>query len=395
MNINKKELINRFIKAIITIIIVTVFIMTNNYGIVTAATASKRINEIAIVNAPSNVYAFKKSKTSIRVKWSRVTNANGYIIYCKKPDSKKYKAIKRINSGKTTQFIHKKLKTDKIYKYQIKAFKKVNGKKKYGALSYWVSCKTTWKSKKDNVRAIYISDGNSEYIGKEFTLFMGRDSNAGYEYSIYSSPAKDPDDFFDYNVRALNSNGTVLNVKKRKRNIDFKAKGKDGSSSVKMIAHNGAKVVIKIKVSDYAHPKQFVNTDKIPQECRFTVTNYQKELSNVAAYFEKKNWISSITYASGKVVVTNSLPNGTENNANDLVAAILPDLEILFKNTNLKEINTWFPFIKFYFKPVNREQNMLFYGPDEDESTLYSPSFALNGMVRIAPLWRWHSYDYY
>lgn len=71
----------------------------------------------------------KLKKNSVTVKWNKVKNADGYIVYGAKCGAKsKYKVLKVV-SGKTTSFTHKKLKKGTYYKYNIVAFKYVNGVK--------------------------------------------------------------------------------------------------------------------------------------------------------------------------------------------------------------------------------------------------------------------------
>ena len=71
----------------------------------------------------------KLKKNSVTVKWNKVKNADGYSVYGAKCGAKsKYKVLKVV-SGKTTSYTHKKLKKGTYYKYNIVAFKYVNGVK--------------------------------------------------------------------------------------------------------------------------------------------------------------------------------------------------------------------------------------------------------------------------
>ena len=65
----------------------------------------------------------KITKKSVTVKWNKVKNADGYIVYGAKCGAKsKYKVLKVV-SGKTTSYTQKKLKKGTYYKYNIVAFK--------------------------------------------------------------------------------------------------------------------------------------------------------------------------------------------------------------------------------------------------------------------------------
>lgn len=77
----------------------------------------------------------KLTKNSVTVKWNKVKNADGYIVYGAKCGAKsKYKVLKVV-SGKTTSYTQKKLKKGTYYKYNIVAFKNINGAKVTTAVS--------------------------------------------------------------------------------------------------------------------------------------------------------------------------------------------------------------------------------------------------------------------
>ncbi len=81
------------------------------------------------------------SSTSIKIKWKKVSGADGYVIY-QKTGSGSYKKIKTITSGKTTSYTKKKLSANKKYTYKIKAYKKIGSKRIYSGYSVSKSVKT-------------------------------------------------------------------------------------------------------------------------------------------------------------------------------------------------------------------------------------------------------------
>ena len=70
------------------------------------------------------------AKTSVTLKWSAIPKADGYAVYGAKC-GKKMKLLKMISGGKKTTWSHKKLKKAANYDYYVKAYKKIDGKKKY------------------------------------------------------------------------------------------------------------------------------------------------------------------------------------------------------------------------------------------------------------------------
>lgn len=77
----------------------------------------------------------KAGRNKIRLSWNKVKGADGYIIYaetCNTTSKKKEKTVKKVKtvvSANRSTWTHKKLKSNTWYKYQIKAFEFVNGKR--------------------------------------------------------------------------------------------------------------------------------------------------------------------------------------------------------------------------------------------------------------------------
>ncbi len=74
-----------------------------------------------------------QSNNSIKVEWTRISGADGYIVYGSRCNGNgkvyKYKKLATITNGKTRTWTHTKLKKATYYKYIVKAYKLVDGKK--------------------------------------------------------------------------------------------------------------------------------------------------------------------------------------------------------------------------------------------------------------------------
>ena len=68
------------------------------------------------------------------VKWSKVTGASGYKIYCKTSENGSWKSLKAVNN-KTTSFTKTGLIKGKTYYFTVKAYKTLNGKVYYGGIT--------------------------------------------------------------------------------------------------------------------------------------------------------------------------------------------------------------------------------------------------------------------
>lgn len=82
----------------------------------------------------------KVKEISVNLKWSKSSDAKGYIIY-RKENNGGYKLLSKIKSKKTVSYTDKKVKNDKSYTYRIKAY---SGKYK----STYSNAKTVKISKK-------------------------------------------------------------------------------------------------------------------------------------------------------------------------------------------------------------------------------------------------------
>lgn len=93
------------------------------------------------VPTPKNVKLTGSSANSLKVSWSKVSDASGYEIYRAMSKTGIYKKIKTITSGTTTSFTDKSLTKGKTYYYKIRAYKTIDGSKKYSSYSDIISKK--------------------------------------------------------------------------------------------------------------------------------------------------------------------------------------------------------------------------------------------------------------
>lgn len=74
----------------------------------------------------------KQTSTSVTLSWTKIADADGYIIYgnqCNNNGKKySYKKLETIKNNKTVTWTQKNLKKGKYYKYVVKAYQVINGK---------------------------------------------------------------------------------------------------------------------------------------------------------------------------------------------------------------------------------------------------------------------------
>ena len=66
------------------------------------------------------------------LKWKKVKNADGYVVYRATKKNGKYKKIKTIKKAGTVRFTDKKLKKGFAYYYKVRAYRKTAVAKVYG-----------------------------------------------------------------------------------------------------------------------------------------------------------------------------------------------------------------------------------------------------------------------
>ena len=200
-----KKIVSLFLAVVLAFTIVTPTVVS---------AASKKVSKPKI-SSVSTV-----SSTSLKVKWKKVSGADGYVIYQKKSDGK-YEKIKTITSGKTTSYTKKSLSSATKYTYKIKAYDKVGSKKVYSEYSsaksaYTKPSKVTvsslsevssssvkikWKkvSRADGY-VIYQKKGNGEYT-KIKTITSGKTTS--YTKKSLSSATK-----YTYKIKAYVKSGS-------------------------------------------------------------------------------------------------------------------------------------------------------------------------------------------
>ena len=91
-----------------------------------------------------NLKQIAATKTSIKLSWSKVSNASGYRVYRSTSKDGTYKLVAELSGSSKTVYTNKNLSPGKTYYYKVRAYKKVGSKRDYG--SYSSKLKATTKS---------------------------------------------------------------------------------------------------------------------------------------------------------------------------------------------------------------------------------------------------------
>ena len=173
----------------------------------------------------------KLKKNSVTVKWNKVKNADGYIVYGAKCGAKsKYKVLKVV-SGKTTSYTHKKLKKGTYYKYNIVAFKYVNGVKVTLAASKKIHA-TTLGGKYGVAKAVKLNKSKVKI-------------KKGKTFKIKASEIKKDKKIKRHRAICYESSNAKIATVNSKGKIKAKKKGK---CTIYVYAQNGVYKTVKVTV---------------------------------------------------------------------------------------------------------------------------------------------------
>ena len=119
----------------------------------------------------------KQTKTSVTLQWNIIKDADGYFIYGNRCNtgtkSYKYRKFATITGGDISTWTQKDLKKGTYYKYVVKAYRMVNGKKVVTDISISVHA-VTGGGKYGNAKAVSVTQiGNKKNVSK-ITLKMGK-----------------------------------------------------------------------------------------------------------------------------------------------------------------------------------------------------------------------------
>ena len=178
----------------------------------------------------------KATKNAVKVSWKKVTGADGYVLYGAPCNTKgkinKMKKLAVIKNGSQITYTDRKLKSGIYYKYCVKAYKLVNGKKVWLAKSKTIHV-TTAGGKYGNAKAVKVS--NTKVILKK-----GKSLVIKAQQIAENKPIKQ-----HVNIKFESTNTKIATVTKNGR---IKAK-KKGTCYIYVYAQNGTCKRIKVIVS--------------------------------------------------------------------------------------------------------------------------------------------------
>ena len=119
-------------------------------------------------------------KTSVKLSWSKVSNASGYRVYRSTSKDGTYKLVADLSGSSKTSYTNKNLSPGKTYYYKVRAYKKVGSNRDYG--SYSSKLKASTKCNAPVISTTSNDKGKVKITWKKVSGASG--------YAIYRSTSK-------------------------------------------------------------------------------------------------------------------------------------------------------------------------------------------------------------
>ena len=134
----------------------------------------------AYVSKVKNLKVSAKSSNSISIKWSKVNNASGYMVYRATKSNGSYSKIATIKNKNTTYYKNSNLSSNKKYYYKVRAYKTFLDKNKYlegKKVEYFF----THDINNDGIKELIIVDKTERDVDV-YTYINGSVKYCGYSY---------------------------------------------------------------------------------------------------------------------------------------------------------------------------------------------------------------------
>ncbi len=176
----------------------------------------------------------KRAKTSLKIGWNKMVQADGYLVYGNKCGSK-YNLKLLITADKDTlSYTQKKLKKGKSYKFMVVAYKTVNDKKMPIATSV-MAFGMTKGGKKTVVKSVKVAPSTVELVVGQTVKLKASEVKAEKGKKIKRHrPAKYESD--NLSIATVDASGTVIAVG-------------EGSTIIYVYAQNGLYKTVTVTVT--------------------------------------------------------------------------------------------------------------------------------------------------
>lgn len=308
------------------------------------------------VPAPTKVRARSSESKKLKVTWNNVKKADGYQIYEYKKNGKKFKKAADVGSKVTAW---KSRNTKAVHIYKVRAYKRAGKKKVYSKFSYPVSAKPY----KKNAKSVNAGTLRFKEDGLDMSVHQCLSPTLNMKPTRYAKNRKAK--IYDTTIRWFSSDESIATVDK---NGAITTQGKEGSCKIFARAHNGNVTWIKVYAEDYATNIKFKNVQAMADDMQNLINNYQTELEQIAAYFEKNkaeypNVNQQMTFLLNdeRTKVIGNVTSGSKIGYKDVENAMLRVLQSFPGNMEIIVTNNMVCFKLYGYSTQYAELKYLFY----------------------------------
>lgn len=205
--------------------------LTDNAGLPTGNKEESKNSAFAALSARVT----KAAKTSNKIKWNKVKDADGYVVFGGKcnigKQKNKFEVLTIIKGNGTTSYTHKSLKKGTYYKYIVQAYKVTDGKIEILSTSKTIHSATTG-GKYGNVKSLKLNKKNVKL-------------KKGGKFTLRVTEKKTTKNMMRHRAVAFESSNTKIATVNSKGVIKAKKKG---SCNIYIYAQNGIYKKIKVTV---------------------------------------------------------------------------------------------------------------------------------------------------
>jgi hypothetical protein len=221
--------------------------------------------------APKAFYAGRVDSHTLELTWKKQANVSGYAVYRADPGKAAFKKVATVAKNKV-HWVDRHTKANATYRYQMRSYKLVGGKKAYSAYTYTASSKThSPNAKKTNV--LKVAAPKKLTIGVMEAKAIGAKAQAS-KFTAYKKPAP-----ISTKLYYSSSNGHV------KVSASGKLTGASpGTATVTVRSHNGRTAKVKVTVKDYSHPAD-IDLTLIDSGVAAAFKAHDKDIYDIAHYF--------------------------------------------------------------------------------------------------------------
>jgi hypothetical protein len=228
------------------------------------------------VAKPYTLDVARVSDKALRLQWSKVDAADGYEVFRYSKEKKKYVRVKTVKGGSKTSWTDRKLTSNRKYSYKLRSYAATGSGKVYSGFTYVVSAVANKASYK-KVNAAAIESVKSLEVG----------INEAVKITGKALPSKK-----DRKAKKKVLSSKVRLMVSATGHATKDAKGRlvgalPGNANVYLMAHNGYKKKIDVKVVDYGLVSQWKNLNQVDSYPAQFLKDYKDDICFIASYMSQ------------------------------------------------------------------------------------------------------------